>query len=54
MIYEGPKTLEDFEGVRVTILELMNNPYADFGMISDLNRKLNQVDKKIEELKTKL
>jgi hypothetical protein len=50
MIIEPPKTLEDFQRVRESILELMANPYADYGMLCTLGEKLIKVDEKIDEL----
>jgi len=51
MIIEPPKTLEDFQQVRQTILELMANPYCDQFMFLLLSEKLDKVDSKIVELK---
>ena len=51
MIVEPPKTVEDFEQVRLTILELMANPYCDQFMFLSLSEKLDNVDSKIVELK---
>jgi hypothetical protein len=51
MIIEPPKTLEDFEKVRKTILELMGNPYTDQFMFLSLSERLKKTDSKIEELK---
>ena len=50
-IIEPPKTLEDFEKVLETILELQNNPWFDGTMYSNLLEKEYQVRKKIKELK---
>lgn len=50
---EPPKTLEDFQKVRETILELMNNPYCDQFMFLTLSEKLDKTNEKIEQLKTK-
>jgi len=52
MIVEPPKTLEDFEGIKKTILELMENPFCDEGMRLTLTQKLNKINAKIEELKS--
>jgi hypothetical protein len=54
MIIQGPKTLEDFQEVRQTILELMANPYCDEFMFKSLSDKLDSVNVKIEELKALL
>lgn len=51
MIIEPPKTLEEFEQVRKTILELMDNPWCDDCMLITLEGKLEKVDAKIKELK---
>lgn len=52
MIVEAPKTLEDFKKVRVTILELMANPYCDQFMFLSLSEKLDKANAKIDELNT--
>jgi hypothetical protein len=49
-IIEPPKTLEDFQKVRESTLELMGNPYCDHLMFMSLTEKLDKVDKKIKEL----
>ena len=49
-IIEPPKTLEDFEKVLETILELQNNPWFDGTMSDSLLAKEYQVRKKIKEL----
>ena len=51
MIVEPPKTVEDFEKVRLTILELMANPFCDQFMLLSVREKLDNVDSKIVELK---
>lgn len=51
MIIEPPKTIEDFEKVRESILEMMGNPYCDHLMFDSLSRKLDATDKEIENLK---
>ena len=52
-IIKPPKTVEDFEKVLETILELQNNPWFDGTMSDSLFEKEYQVRKKIKELKTK-
>jgi len=52
-IIEPPKTLEDFEKVLESIIELQNNPWLDDTMSDGLLEKEYQVRKKIKELKTK-
>ena len=49
-IIEPPKTLEDFNKVRQSTLELMGNPYCDHLMFMTLQEKLDRVNKKIKEL----
>ena len=51
MIIEPPKTVQDFEKVEASILELMANPYCDHLMFDSLSRRLENVRNKIEELK---
>lgn len=51
MKVEPPKTLEDYENILKTILELMANPYCDHLMFDSLSRKRDATVKKIEELK---
>lgn len=50
-IIEPPKTLEDFEKVLESIMELQNNPWCDGTIYDDLLEKEYQVRKKIKELK---
>ena len=50
MIIEPPKTLKEFQKVRKTIIELMNNPYCDKGMLLGLEVRLKKLDLKIKEL----
>lgn len=50
-IIKPPKTVEDFEKVLETILELQNNPWFDGTMSDSLLAKEYQVRKKIKELK---
>ena len=51
MIVEQPKTIEDFEEVRKSILDLMGNPYCDHLMFMSLTERLKKVNDKIDELK---
>lgn len=50
MILEGPKTIEDYEKVKETILELMGNPYCDQFIHLSLTKKLTKCEAKIKEL----
>jgi hypothetical protein len=50
MIIETPKTKEDFEAIKQTIIELMQNPYADERMIEKLKVKLINTENKLKEL----
>lgn len=52
-IIEPPKTLEDFEKVLKSIVELQNNPYLDSSMFDNLLEKEHQVREKIKKLKPK-
>jgi len=52
-IIEPPKTLEDFEKVLKSIVELQNNPWLDSSMFDNLLEKEHQVREKIKELKLK-
>ena len=52
-VIEPPKTLEDFEKVLESIIELQNNPWVVGTMSDSLLEKEYQVRKKIKELKTK-
>jgi len=49
-IIEPPKTLEDFDKVLETILELQKNPWLDGIMSDSLLEKEYQVRKKIKKL----
>ena len=49
-IIKPPKTLEDFEKVLKSILELQENPWFDGTMSDSLLEKEYQVRKKIKEL----
>tara|TARA_R110000851_G_scaffold209021_1_gene361424 strand:- start:293 stop:460 length:168 start_codon:yes stop_codon:yes gene_type:complete len=51
MIIEPPKTVEDFEKVLSSILEMQGNPYCDHLMFMSLVDKREKVEAKIEELK---
>lgn len=51
MIVKPPETIEDFEKIRQTILELMDNPYCDKGMRESLLVRLRNTESKIEELR---
>ena len=53
MIIEPPQTIEDFDKVLKSILELMANPYCDHLMFDSLIRKKDKVEAKIEQLRTK-
>ena len=53
MIIEPPKTVEDFEKVLASILELQANPYCDHLMFMSLVEKREKVEAKIAELKAK-
>ena len=48
---EGPKTIEDFEAVRRTILNMMGGPYCDHLMFMSLSHRLEQTEEKIQGLK---
>lgn len=50
-IIEPPKTLEDFEKVLESIVELQSNPWLDSSMLDSLTKREHRVRKKIEELK---
>lgn len=52
-IIEPPKTLEDFEKILESIMELQNNPWCDSPIYDSLLEKEYQVRKKIKELKQK-
>lgn len=49
-IIKPPKTVEDFEKVLESIIELQNNPWLDGTMSDSLLEKEHQVRKKIKEL----
>ena len=49
-IIEPPKTLEDFQKVLQSIIELQNNPWCDDTMFDNLLEKEYQVIKKIKQL----
>ena len=51
MRIEPPKTIEDFEKVLASILELQANPYCDHLMFMSLAEKREKVEAKIAELK---
>jgi uncharacterized protein YozE (UPF0346 family) len=51
MIIEPPKTVEDFEKILSSILEMQGNPYCNHSIFIDLLDKEEQVRDKIEELK---
>ena len=49
-IIKPPKTVEDFEKVLKSILELQENPWCDSTTYNNLLEKEYQVRKKIKEL----
>ena len=51
MKIEPPKTVEDFEQVLASILELQANPYCDHLMFLSLVKKQEKVKAKIAKLK---
>jgi len=44
---QPPKTVEDFENIRITTLELMGNPYCHEFMFRTLSNKLDVIDGEI-------
>ena len=53
MIIKPPETVEEFDKVLQSILEMQGNPYCDHKMFMDLLDREVEVRDKIEELKTK-
>jgi len=53
MIVSPPKTIEDFEKVLTSILELQKNPHCDHKMYLDLIKKENEVRTQIALLNDK-
>lgn len=53
MRIEPPKTIEDFEKVLASIMELQANPWCDHLMFMDLCGRRDNVYAKIAELKSK-
>ena len=53
MIIKAPETVEEFEKVLQSILEMQGNPYCDHKMFMDLLDREVEVRDKIEELKKK-
>jgi hypothetical protein len=51
MIIEPPKTIEDFNKIKSTILELLQNPYADNRTIENLKLMLKNTEEIIKKLK---
>ncbi len=51
MRIEPPKTIQDFENIEKSILELMDNPYIDKQMYISLKCRLIKCKEKIKELK---
>jgi hypothetical protein len=51
MKIQAPKTIEDFENIEKSILELMDNPYTDLQMYISLKCRLRKCREKMEELK---
>lgn len=47
---EQPQTKEDFLKIKETVLELLDNPYADSGMKERLKVKLEKVEQHIKTL----
>lgn len=53
MIVEPPKTIEEFNKIKSTIVELMQNKYADERMIEKLQVKLSKVQEQINLIQIK-
>lgn len=51
MIIEPPQSIEEFEEVLASIIELQANPYCNHEMFMSLCNKREQVETKIFELK---
>ena len=47
MKVEGPKTIEDYQSIKKTIEELMNNSWIDKKNLKDLQVRLDYVNKEI-------
>ena len=47
---KGPKTLDDFNEMKKTLLFVMSSIYCDHLMFVSAQERLNEVEKKIEEL----
>lgn len=46
-----PTTLQDFQRIRTTLVELISNPWCDIGLRSRLTEKLTKTDQQINRLK---
>ena len=53
MILQPPKTIQDFENIEKSILELIENPFTNGQMYISLKCRLIKCREKIEELKQK-
>ena len=51
MILQPPKTIQDFENIGKSILELIDNPYTGKQMYISLKCRLKKCKEKIEQLK---
>ena len=49
-ILQPPQTLSELQAVRKTVVDLMNNPHSDEGMLKRLGERLKAIDSKINEL----
>lgn len=50
IVVQPPTTLEDFQKVRGTILELMGNPWCDHGMLVSLMKRKKDTEEQIKIL----
>ena len=48
MKVEGPKTIADYQAIKKTIEELMNNSWIDKKNLKDLQVRLDNVNREIE------
>ncbi len=47
---QPPKTLKDFQQIRKTICEMLQNPWCDTSMLESLQKRLDEVEDKIKNI----
>jgi hypothetical protein len=49
MVLKAPTTKKDFEKIKITLIELLNNPYITDSMTTSLKVRLQKTEEKLKE-----